>query len=229
MRKKLFVILSLMVMLTLNACQLQMAFQAWMATETPTPTLTFTPTATATFTPTPTVTLTFTPTVTFTATATNTPFPTKTRAPVFSATPGSSEGCNGSNSSFEQQVVSQINQERANAGLGALSTNNSLSSAARGHSQDMATSNYFGHTGSDGSDLASRLSAVGYVYTAAAENIYAGEGTYNTPYSAVSSWMGSEGHRANILSSAFTEVGVGYWCNSESKYKGYFTADFGSR
>ncbi len=229
--KTVVVVLSLLALLTLNACQLQQTFQAWIATDTPTPTLTFTPTATATSTNTPTATMTFTPTATFTLTPTltNTPLPTKTRTPVVSSSSGESAGCSGGNSAFEAQVIALINSERANAGLGALSSNGSLASAARGHSQDMATSNYFSHTGSDGSDLAGRLSSVGYAYTAAAENIYAGAAQYNTPYSAVSSWMGSEGHRQNILFPSLTEIGVGYWCNPNSTYEGYFTADFGRR
>lgn len=120
-----------------------------------------------------------------------------------------------------------INQERASAGVAALSPKGSLTSAARAHSQDMANNNYLSHTGSDGSDPFSRMSSYGYSYSAAAENIYAGPGEYNTPYSAFSYWMDSSGHRENMLNSAYTEIGVGYWCNANSEYEGYFTTDFG--
>lgn len=224
------ILLPLLVLLFVSsACQLEQTIQTWMATSTPTATMTLTPTATATATLTPTATSTLTPTATFTATftatATKKPYPTNTKAVV----PGENGGCSGANSAFVQQVVSLINQERANAGLSSLSVNGSLSSAAMGHSQDMAVNNFFSHNGSNGSDLASRLSAAGYAYSTAGENIYAGAGSLDTPYSAVSSWMGSEGHRANILNSAFTEIGVGYWCNTNSEYEGYFTADFGRR
>jgi uncharacterized protein YkwD len=228
-RKILFTLSLMVVLFVLSACQLQQTFQAWIATSTPTATMTLTPTATATATLTPTATSTLTPTATFTATftatATKKPYPTSTKAPV----PGENGGCGGSNSAFAQQVVSLINQERANAGLSSLSVSGSLSSAAMGHSQDMAENNFFSHTGSNGSDLAGRLAAAGYSFSTAGENIYAGGGSNDSPYSAVSSWMGSEGHRANILSSAFTEIGVGYWCNTNSEYEGYFTADFGRR
>ncbi len=227
MKKTPIILLSVLLLLTLNACQFQQTLNSWLATETPTPTLTFTPTVTLTPTATATVTLTPTMTATLTATPTNTPYPTRTKAPVTSS---GSAGCSGANSNFEGQVVALINQERANAGLGALSSNGSLTSAARGHSNDMASNNYFGHTGSNGSDLASRLSAAGYAYLAAAENIYAGQGSsLNNPYAAVSAWMGSEGHRANILNGTYTEIGVGYWCDSNSEYEGYFTANFGDR
>lgn len=227
MKKYSIIVIALLLLLTLSACQFQQSLSAWLATDTPTPTLTFTPTVTLTPTATATLTLTPTFTATFTATPTNTPYPTKTQAPV---SMGGSEGCSGANSNFEAQVVALINKERANAGLSALSTNGSLTSAARGHSRDMASSNFFGHTGSNGSDLASRLSAAGYAYTAGAENIYAGEGSnLDNPYAAVSAWMGSDGHRANILNGIYTEIGVGYWCDTNSKYEGYFTADFGDR
>lgn len=231
MKKWFFVLPFLLILLVASACQLQQTFQAWMATATPTPTLTFTPTATFTATPLPTATQTFTPTATFTATATLTRTPAPTKTQVVSV-PGSGEGsadCNGGNSTFEQQVVGIINQERANAGLAALSVNGNISSAALGHSQDMANNNFLSHTGSDGSDLAARFRAAGYAYRTGAENIYGGAGPHNSASSAVSFWMGSESHRSNILSSTFTEIGVGYWCNANSYYQGYFTADFGAR
>jgi len=227
MKKTPIILLAVLLLLTATACQFQQSLSAWLATETPTPTLTFTPTVTLTPTATATLTLTPTMTATLTATPTNTPYPTRTKAP---NTSNGSEGCSGANSNIEAQVVALINQERANAGLGALSSNGSLTSAARGHSSDMASSNFFGHTGSNGSDLASRLSAAGYAYRAAAENIYAGQGSsLNNAYAAVSAWMDSDGHRANILNGVYTEIGVGYWCDSNSKYEGYFTADFGDR
>jgi uncharacterized protein YkwD len=222
---RLALLISGLLLFVLNACQLSQTVQALLATDTPTPTMTFTPTATATFTLTPTVTLTLTPTAT--ATATVTPIPTRTRTPA-PLVIGNNE-CNGGSSSIESQVLYLINQERANAGLSALANNGSLAAAARAHSKDMATNNYFSHTGSDGSDLASRLSAAGYSYSAAGEIIYAGPGEYNTAYSAVSSWMGSQGHHDIMLDGIYTEAGVGYWCNPNSEYEGYFTTDFGRR
>ena len=135
--------------------------------------------------------------------------------------------CNGGNTDFETALIGLINGKRADAGVAALSGNGSLTSAARAHSKDMATSNTFSHTGSDGSDPFSRIRAAGYTFSAAAENIFAGNGSYNSPSAAISSWMNSSGHRTNMLNSIYTQVGVGYWCNESSTYGGYFTADFG--
>jgi uncharacterized protein YkwD len=154
--------------------------------------------------------------------------PTRKPTKAASASGGeSSTKCDGGNTSFEAQVIPLLNKERANNGLSALASNGVLTSAARAHSKDMATNNYLGHTGSDGSGLVSRIQAAGYSYSTAGENVYGGNMQYNTPYSAVSAWMGSQGHRENILNRDFTQVGVGYWCIENSTYGGYFTADFG--
>jgi len=116
-----------------------------------------------------------------------------------------------------------VNYQREQAGVPALSSSSALFSAARNHSQDMATNNFFSHTGSNGSSPFDRMSAAGFSYSAAAENIYAGNGSNNSASAAVSGWMGSEGHRQNMLNPTYTYAGVGYWCNSSSTYGGYFT------
>jgi len=72
----------------------------------------------------------------------------------------------------------------------------------------MALQNFFSHTGKDGSSLASRISATGYQFSAAAENIAAGP---STPEQVVSSWMNSSGHRANILNPNLKEIGISYY------------------
>ena len=130
---------------------------------------------------------------------------------------------------MEGQVLYQINQARASAGVAAVKNNSALASAARKHSKDMAQSNFFSHTGSDGSTPFTRIKAAGYSYRAAGEIIYAGPGKYNNAYSAVSRWLGSDAHRKIMLDAIYTEVGVGYWCDPNSAHEGYFTADFGNK
>ncbi len=116
-----------------------------------------------------------------------------------------------------------VNYQRQQAGVAALASSSALINAARGHSQDMATNNFFSHMGSNGSSPFDRMSAAGFAFSAAAENIYAGSGIYNNPSAAVSAWMGSEGHRTNMLNPTYTYGGVGYWCNANSDYGGYYT------
>ncbi|RLN49936.1 hypothetical protein BBJ29_001692 [Phytophthora kernoviae] len=63
--------------------------------------------------------------------------------------------------SIQAQMLAAVNAERAAEGLPALCMNSKLQSAAQGHSNDMATNNIFGHTGSDGSSMANRITAAG--------------------------------------------------------------------
>ncbi len=195
-------------------------------TTPPPPSLTYTHTFTA-LPATPTFTRIFTntytstvlvpsllpPTVTFTRTVTPVP-PTATTSV-----------CNPvQNSGFESQVIALINNERANAGVAPLNGQSQLGNAARGHSQDMACNGFFSHTGSDGSTFAVRITRAGYSYSAAAENIAAG---YGDPASVVAGWMGSQGHKDNMLNPNYTEVGIGYVYVSGSPYGVYWTANFG--
>jgi len=118
-----------------------------------------------------------------------------------------------------------VNYQRAQAGVAALSASSALFSAARNHSQDMATNNFFSHTGSNGSSPFDRIASAGFSFTAAAENIYAGNAGNNSAGSAVGAWMGSADHKTNMLNPTYTYAGVGYWCNPNSEYGGYLTLD----
>jgi len=178
------------------------------------------PTATSTSTPTPTPTLTHAPT--------NTPRPSNTSVPTNTPVPA---GCSPSgNSTYENQVITLINQERTDRGLSALNSNSSLTQAARRHSEDMACNDFFSHTGSDGSTLSSRVLAAGYSFSWVAENIAASSNCSFSAQSVVNMWMNSTGHRNNILSANGVHIGVGFRCASDSignDFDAYYTADFG--
>jgi len=226
---KVLVILGLIV--GLSGCQLAQNVTQLLATPTATATSTATPTATETATDTATVTSTATATEVPTATETPLPTATATPRPLPAATKvpdtvvsNSSGGCSGGNTSYESSLLAMINQERANNGVGALSSGGSLISVARDHSMDMALNNYFDHNSSSGSPF-DRMQSAGISFTAAAENLYAGNGSNDSPSSAFAGWMASEGHRTNMLDGAYTSAGVGYWCDSSSTYGGYFTLD----
>lgn len=105
----------------------------------------------------------------------------------------------------ESEVLDLINQERARHGCGALSVNARLTAAAEGHAVAMATKNFFGHKGPNGSTLRSRTNHAGYRGGALAENIAAG---WATPQKTVSEWMNSSGHRRNILTCKYRETGI---------------------
>ena len=128
--------------------------------------------------------------------------------------------------SFEDRVLMIVNQHRANSGCAPLYTSVQLTTAAEGHSADMAANNYFSHTGSDGSTPSLRAQIAGYPF-GAGENIAAGQAT---PEEVVVAWMGSSGHRANILNCAYKTTGVGYVFDANDTfgpYSHYWTQMFG--
>ncbi len=203
----------------------------------PTATLVSPPTATA---PPPTSEPPTSAPPTASALPTSTPLPPTATPPPPTATPlppsptsvpptPTTAGCAPrGNPGYEDQLLALINQERQNQGLAPLSMNAALREAARAHSRDMACNGFFAHTGSDGSSPADRVARYGYSFSYLGENIYAGNGSYNSPQAAFQAWMNSAGHRENMLSPHFVHVGIGYRYEPNSPYGGYWTADFGS-
>ncbi len=110
-------------------------------------------------------------------------------------------------SSYEKQVVDLVNQERARAGLPSLKLNAELSRVARYKSQDMHNRGYFDHNSPTYGSPFTMMRNFGISYRSAGENIAYGQ---RTPQEVVNAWMNSAGHRANILNSSFTDIGVGY-------------------
>jgi uncharacterized protein YkwD len=155
-----------------------------------------------------------------------TPAPAPTRAtPRPSDPPASTAAAPTSSSDVTTAVVTLTNAERAKAGCRSLTVNATLTAVAQAHSQDMATNDYFDHDSQDGQTPFDRMTAAGYRYSTAAENIAAGQ---RTPQDVMAAWMNSAGHRANILNCALTEIGVGYAASSSSEYGVYWTQDFGT-
>jgi len=116
-----------------------------------------------------------------------------------------------SNLTYEQKVVELVNIERQKNGLSALALNSSISNVARTKSKDMASNNYFAHQSPTYGSAGDMLKQFGILWSAWGENIASGQ---RTPEAVVTAWMNSEGHRANILSSNFSKIGVGYATNS---------------
>ncbi|WP_371017478.1 SafA/ExsA family spore coat assembly protein [Pseudalkalibacillus sp. JSM 102089] len=106
-----------------------------------------------------------------------------------------------------QQVMDLTNAERAKNGLSPLTWNWEVARVARYKSADMRNKNYFSHQSPTYGSPFSMLENFGVSYRSAGENIAAGQAT---PEEVVQAWMNSEGHRKNILSSGYTQIGVGY-------------------
>lgn len=110
-------------------------------------------------------------------------------------------------SSNEKEVVRLVNEIRAKNGLNPLTEDWELSRVARYKSQDMKDNNYFSHTSPTYGSPFNMMKSFGISYKTAAENIAKGQAT---PQAVVNAWMNSAGHRANILNSSYTKIGVGY-------------------
>ncbi len=109
-------------------------------------------------------------------------------------------------SSFEIQVVELVNKQRTSKGLKALTNNTSLESTARKKSQDMINRGYFSHQSPTYGSPFDMMKRFGIKYSSAGENIAMGQ---KTPQAVVTAWMNSEGHRRNILSVNYSQIGVG--------------------
>lgn len=96
-----------------------------------------------------------------------------------------------------------------------------LNTAARLHSEDMATNNFFSHTGSNGSTFVTRIQATGYTGSPQGENIHAGS---PGPDGAFNGWRNSTaGHCQAMMSANANEIGLGYGFNANSQWTHYWT------
>jgi uncharacterized YkwD family protein/spore coat assembly protein SafA len=109
--------------------------------------------------------------------------------------------------SEEQEVINLVNQERAKEGLPALKYDWELARVAKYKSQDMKDQNYFSHNSPVYGSPFTMMQNFGINYKSAGENIARGQ---RSASQVVDAWMNSSGHRANIMSSDFTHIGVGY-------------------
>jgi uncharacterized protein YkwD len=126
---------------------------------------------------------------------------------------------------MEAYIFQQTNVERAKVGAPALVSDSTLNQLARERSQDMVNRNYFSHQTPDGLYVFDMLKTLGISYSTAGENIamntYPGQ---QAGVEAMTGWMNSPGHKANILSAQFGRIGVGAWKKSDGSV--YFTQDF---
>ena len=130
------------------------------------------------------------------------------------------------NAEIEQLIFNKVNEERAKAGVPALSYNSTMETYARVKSKDMGVRNYFDHVDPDGEMITAQMARDGVSYNAWGENIAYIGGVSDAAALAeqfMTNWMNSDGHRANILSTNFTSVGVGVY-KSGNRY--YATQEF---
>ncbi|MEM7023357.1 MAG: CAP domain-containing protein [Pseudomonadota bacterium] len=137
-------------------------------------------------------------------------------------------------SGVANEILALVNAERTSGGkcggssrpaVQPLSLDPSLSAAALVHAVDMASNDFFSHTGSDKSSPSQRIAAAGFSGRPEGENIAAG---YPNPASVVAGWMNSTGHCNNIMDRDTEFLGVDYAFDPTSTYRHYWVQTFGS-
>ena len=104
-------------------------------------------------------------------------------------------------------LLTATNQQREKNQTFDLTLNSQLSAAAQAKANDMASRNYWAHNTPDGQEPWVFISASGYKYQKAGENLAYG---FATSKDTVTGWMNSPSHRENLLDKDFTEVGFGF-------------------
>ena len=113
---------------------------------------------------------------------------------------------------MEQQIVALVNDERAAIGLAELKVNDSLAGVAETKAEDLRDQNYFAHQSPTYGSPFDMMKQFSISFSTAGENLAKGQ---KTPEEVMNDWMESSGHKANILNSAYTEIGVGYVTNND--------------
>lgn len=112
------------------------------------------------------------------------------------------------------EIIALTNTERADNSVGSLSEDQLLDQAAQAKANDMAANGYFSHVGPDGKTPWQWISASGYQYQYAGENLAV---RFINSSDVINAWMASPTHRANMVKAVYTQIGVGV---AEGMYQG---------
>ena len=146
--------------------------------------------------------------------------PSTPDTPVVDETPDNSTEDNSTNAdtnfmaAVETAIYNKVNDERAKAGVPALTYNTVMQKYARIKSQDMGDKKYFSHEDLNGNLITTQMKKDGVSYKAWGENIAYIGGNVSADTLAqqfMTNWMNSSGHRENILSTKFSSIGVGVY------------------
>jgi uncharacterized protein YkwD len=122
--------------------------------------------------------------------------------------------------SFEKQSFDLANVDRVRRGLNPFAYDGAISVTARNHSKDMSLEGYFNHHNLSGLSPFDRMELDGIEFSAASENIAAGQ---TSAIFAHAGWMNSEGHRKNILGD-YARLGTGVYFGGKGHV--YYTQNF---
>ncbi|MFH1712347.1 MAG: CAP domain-containing protein, partial [Patescibacteria group bacterium] len=113
-------------------------------------------------------------------------------------------------------IFELTNASRRNAGLEKLSYSERLNVAAQRKAEDMFVNQYFSHTSPQGLTPWSFIYGAGYDYEVAGENLAV---YYHEAEDVLAGWMASPAHKANIIDSRFTEIGIGVATGTFNEYE----------
>lgn len=126
---------------------------------------------------------------------------------------------------IEKRAFEATNVARVNNGLAPLKWDDELCRMARLHSEKMVRLGFFSHETPDGARLKDRAHAVGILhFQMVGENIAYNQGFEDPGGFAVTRWMLSPGHRANILNTKFTQSAIGVFIAPDGTV--YLTQEF---
>ena len=128
-------------------------------------------------------------------------------------------------SAYANEVLRLVNIERANVGVAPLVLDEALCNAANMRAIEMDCTGVFEHKRPNGNSCFEVYDICNVEWqSACGENIAAGQAT---PKDVMKSWLGSSGHKANILSPKYTKMGLGYSVGlSNGQYRGYWAQEF---
>jgi uncharacterized protein YkwD len=158
--------------------------------------------------------------------------PTATTSPQSDAAQSSASSPNATDPNtpsgdMQRQLFDRLNAIRADYGLAPFSYSTALEVAAQRHTNDMQANSWRSHRGTDGTMYYDRMVAAGYRpasrWGAANETI----GWGNNLDRQITWWMNSPVHRGIILSSKYTEIGIGYGGNPAQRWGHWWTVDYG--
>jgi uncharacterized protein YkwD len=105
----------------------------------------------------------------------------------------------------QQKLIELTNAERQKLGLGTLSENSSLNSAAAAKAANMFQENYWAHYSPSGKDPWGFMKSAGYKFSVAGENLAK---NFQNSDDVVVAWMASPTHRENIVNNKYQEIGI---------------------
>lgn len=126
-----------------------------------------------------------------------------------------------------QQMLARVNAVRKQAGLGPIKGNARLDRSAQAHAEDMLARGFFAHKSPSGTTVRERSTAAGYAWRTIGENIAFGQTSVSE---VMETWMDSPGHRKNILTRDFTELGIGLALGrgKDGKFQVLWVQNFGA-